>query len=48
MLLIVCYHGNLKEHLMKVLSHPQHPITALIQNQVIMVLKQGYNLQEVV
>ena len=31
-LLIVCCHGNLKDYLMKVLSHLQHLIIILIQD----------------
>ena len=35
----VCYHGDPKEYLMKVLSHLQHLIIVSIQDKVTMILK---------
>ena len=48
MLLIMSYHGNQKDYPMKVLNHLQYLIIDSIQDQIIMVQKQGSNLLEVV
>ena len=47
-IMIIFYHGNLKDCLMKILNLLLHLIIFLILYQTMLVLKQEYNLNEVV